>query len=115
MKKHLPAFALIAVWICGMVACSSLGLAPTKSFDEQLANAYGVHTAVVNATATAVTAGVINSTEAIIVQSQAKNARAMLDAAKMAEQLNNITAANNDLTLALNALTALQTYLNQGH
>jgi hypothetical protein len=94
-----------------MTGCAALGLATPKSFDQSLANAYGVHTAVVAATATALSSGAITSKEATIVQTQAIQARAMLDAAKAAETANP-TGAQNDLTLAVTALTALQTYLN---
>lgn len=100
-----------------IVACSTLGLASPQSFDERLANAYGVHTAVVSATATALTAGSITVAEAQAVESQEASVRALLDAAKAAEQGGNTPAASNDLTLALSGLTALQSYLNsqKGH
>jgi hypothetical protein len=97
--------------LAALVGCSSLGLATPKGFDQQLAQAYGIHTAVVSATTTAVTAGTISSAEATQVQTQAISARTMLDTAKSLETTNP-TAASNDLALATTALTALQTYLN---
>jgi len=93
-------------------ACAQLGLATPKGFDQSLAEAYGTHTAVVSATVTALIAGTITSAEAAAVQKQAIAVRETLDAAKEAEQLGNTTAANNDLTLAVTGLTALQSYLN---
>jgi hypothetical protein len=102
---------VLALLLPGFVGCASLGLATPSSFDEKLANAYGVHTAVVSATATALSAGTITSAEASQVQTQERSARAMLDTAKSIEQTNP-TGASNDLTLAVTALTALQTYLN---
>lgn len=102
--------------LCGWIllalgGCSALGLATPKGFDQQLAEAYGTHTAIVSATATALAAGSINSAQAAQVQTQAMSARALLDAAKAAETANP-AAAGNDLTLALTGLTALQSFLN---
>jgi hypothetical protein len=97
--------------VLALTGCASLGLATPKGFDQQLAQAYGIHTAVVSATATALSTGAINSAEATQVQTQANSARAMLDTAKAAEA-SNPTGASNDLSLALTALTALQSYLN---
>lgn len=99
---------LVALAIFG---CASLGLATPQGLDQQLAEAYGVHTAVVSATATAVTTGTISSTEGALVQTQANIARETLDTAKSIET-SNPTGASNDLTLATTALTAIQTYLN---
>lgn len=94
-----------------LAACATLGLSSPQSFDERLANAYGVHTAVVSATATALAAGSINASEAQAIETQEASVRALLDAARVAEESNS-GAANNDLTLALTGLTALQSYLN---
>jgi hypothetical protein len=101
--------ALIAT--LALAGCQALGLASPKGFDQQLAEAYGVHTAVVSATTVAVSAGTISSAEAAQVQTQALSARTLLDTAKSVET-SNPTAAANDLALATAALTALQTYLN---
>lgn len=102
-------FALVC--LATLSACSSLGLATPKGFDQQLAQAYGIHTAVVSATTVAVTAGTISSAEAAQVQTQAVSSRVMLDTARSLEA-SNPTQAATDLTLATTALTALQTYLN---
>jgi hypothetical protein len=106
MRKFLPPLLCLI-----LIGCKSLGLAQPQGFDQQLANAYGVHTAVVQATATALTAGSITPADAVAVQSMEKNARSLLDSAKAVEQVNPAGAQQN-LTLALSALTALQTYLN---
>ena len=92
--------------------CASLGLTAPKGFDQQLASAYGVHTAVVSATTTALTNGAITSTEAQAVQTQALTSRTLLDTAKAAESAGNTAGASNNLSLALAGLTALQNYLN---
>jgi hypothetical protein len=96
------------LWVAG---CSALGLSTPKGFDQSLAEAYGVHTAVVSATAVAVSTGAISSAEATQVQTQALSSRAILDTAKSLES-SNPAAAQSDLVLATTALTALQTYLN---
>jgi len=103
-------YALVLV-LLALSACQSLGLAPPQSFDEKLANAYGVHTAVVQATTTALSSGSISQADAIAVQGMEKNARTLLDSAKSIEQTNP-SGAQTNLGLALSALTALQTYLN---
>jgi len=102
---------LTALALTFLVGCASLGLATPKGFDQQLATAYGVHTAVVSATAAALTSGSISSAEAAAVQTQALTARQLLDTAKTLETANP-AGATNDLTLATTALTAIQTYLN---
>lgn len=98
--------------VIGLSGCAALGLATPKGFDQQLAQAYGVHTAVLQATTTAVNARSLSSEEAVQVKTQADSARALLDAARAAETTGNTAGANSDLTLAISALTALQTYLN---
>ena len=100
----------LALALCLLPACSSLGLATPKGFDQQLAVAYGTHTAVLQALATATNAGTLTSTEATQVNVQAVSARALLDAARAAEATNPAGAQTN-LTLALTGLTALQGYL----
>jgi hypothetical protein len=103
---------LLASVLATLTACASLGLAQPRSFDEQLAQAYGVHTAVVSSLATAVTTGAVNVATATKLEAQAQAARGMLDAARLAEQANNTAGAQSDLTLAMSALTALQSFLN---
>lgn len=92
-----------------VMACSLFG--NPKGFDEQLASAYGVHTAVVSATATALAAGQISAADATAVQTQALTSRQLLDTARSLEG-TNLSTAQGDLTLALTTLTAIQTYLS---
>jgi len=102
-------FALIS--LLAITGCASLGLATPKGFDQNLATAYSVHTAVLQATTTALSAGTISSVEAQAVMTQAMQARTLLDTAHTLETANP-AGANNDLVLATTALTAIQTYLN---
>lgn len=109
--KHV----LAALLLTGIAACSSLGLTPPKGFDQSLAEAYGVHTAVLNATTTALNSGSINSSEASEVATQATSARSLLDLAKAAETAGNAAGAQRDLALASTALNALNSYLQGKH
>ena len=106
MRKLIPLLLLL------LSGCSALGLSTPKGFDQSLAQAYSVHTAVIQATTVALSSGAITSAEATQVQAQAISSRALLDAAKAAENAGNVSGAASDLTLAITALTALQTYLN---
>lgn len=100
---------LAVVFLSG---CAALGLSTPKSFDQKLAQAYGIHTAIIQATTTALNAGSVSADEALQVKTQADSARTLLDDARAAETAGNETGASSDLTLALSALTALQNYLN---
>lgn len=105
---RLP-LTLTLVLLC---SCSWLGLTTPKTFDQQLANAYGVHTAVISATTTALNAGSLSSADAIQVQTIATTSRRLLDTAKAAEIAGDTAGAQKNLVLAMSALQALQTYLN---
>lgn len=95
-----------------LAGCAQLGLATPKGFDQQLASAYGIHTAVVSATTTALTTGTISSADATQVQTMASTSRTLLDTAKAAEGAGDAAGAQRNLILAMSALQALQTYLN---
>lgn len=104
---------VLALLAASLVACGSLGLATPKGFDQSLAEAYGIHTAVLSATATAVTTSALSSADASQINIMALEARSFLDAAKEAELVGDTTTASSKLALATSALTALQTYLNK--
>lgn len=105
----MKSYFSFATLLVTLTACSLFG--SPKGFDQQLAAAYGVHTAVVQATTTALTSGTITSAEAQAVQTQAISARQLLDTAHSLEG-TNLATAQGDLTLATTALTAIQTYLS---
>lgn len=107
MKKSLVLLIALA-----LPACASLGLTTPKGFDQSLAEAYGVHTAVLSATAVAVSTGALSSSDATQVEQMARTARGFLDAARAAERTGNTAGASNELVLATSALAALQTFLN---
>lgn len=95
-----------------LVACKSLGLPSTFSFDEQLASAYTAQTAVLTAATTATNSGTLTPDDALKVLSMAQTSRGFLDAARVAETAGNAAGASQELQLATSALSALQTYVN---
>lgn len=111
MRELIASVGLMLV-LSVIVGCGALGLTKPANFDQSLAQAYGTHTAVVQATDVALNAGSISVAEATLVQQQEKSVRAILDVARQAEVAGDTKAANSNLALALTGLTALQTYLN---
>lgn len=106
MKEAL----ILATAICLLGACSSLGLTPPQTLDEKLAYGYAGVTTALNTIATATTAGQLTSIQATEANGLALQVKQILDNARALEG-NNATAAQNDLTLALSSLTAVQQYL----
>lgn len=104
MKKLSVLFVLLLI-----TACAQLGLTQPQSFDQKLAYAFGTHTAVLNAAATARKAGQITAEDAKQVLKLADESRSLLDAAKMT---GDPREAANKLALAVVILTQLQAYLN---
>ena len=76
-----------------------------------MAYAIGVHTAVLQATTAAVTAGSLSSSDAEAVLKQADTARTVLDTAQAASTAGDVAGADNKLAAALVVLSALQIYL----
>jgi hypothetical protein len=103
---YLPLLLLIAT------ACAQLGIAPAQTFNQKLAYAIGVHTAILQATTNSVTSGNLSSSDATAVLKQADTAKTVLDAAAAANAAGDLTGANNKLALATATLTAIQSYLN---
>lgn len=92
-----------------MVACATLGLAPAKSFSDQVQYVNGELTAVVQTTTAALTSGTLTKKEAQSVQTVALQARALLDAA---QEVGDVPDGQQNLSLAIALLQNLQTYLN---
>lgn len=93
-------------------SCKSFGDQAPQTFNQRLAYAIGVHTSILQASAAAVSAGTLSSTDAQAVLTQADTAKTVLDAAKVASAAGDALGADNKLAAALTVLTALQTYLN---
>ena len=102
--------AWVAAALSLLTACASLGLAPADSFDARLAYAYGTHTAVLQAASAAVSAGTLTRKDGETVLTLAQQSRTLLDSARSVENTDPSTATGR-LTLAVNILTQLQTFL----
>lgn len=105
MKKLFPLLLLLS-------ACASLGVATPQTFNQKLALAYGLHTAVLQATTTAVTNGTLSSDNAAKVLAKADDARTVLDTAQSAYAAGDAAGADSKLAIATVALTAIQAYLS---
>jgi hypothetical protein len=113
LPRHLSqyaAFLLLAVLVAG---CNGDGgIVPAKNFEQQLAYAYGTHSAVLVAAANAVEVGTLPVEDAQQVLRLADESRALLDMSRLALGVGDITTAQGQLTLATNILTQLNSYLN---
>lgn len=106
-----PRYYFTVLLLVLLAGCAQLGMAPAQNFDQKLAYAYGVHTAVINATAAALDAKSIRSTDAEQVKTLADQSRSLLDAAKVASAGGDLTTANSKLLLGTQILEQLQAYL----
>ena len=108
--RNMRHYYLFILLVCA-AGCAQLGMAPPQNFEQKLAYAYGVETAVKNATADALNAKTIKSTDAEQVQTLTAQSRTLLDAAKLASAGGDLSTANAKLLLGTQILTQLQTYL----
>jgi len=99
------------MWMMLLIAACA-AFAPAKSFDQQMAYAYGTHTAIVQAATASLTAGSLSATDGDAVLKLALQSRAILDGAKVAAGMGDMTTAQGQLALAINILTELQTFLH---
>lgn len=94
-----------------LMGCQQLGLVQPDTFQQKLAYAYGVHAAVLQTAASAVTTKAMTPADGKHVLSLADESRALLDTANVAAVSGDPTLANNKLLLATSILTQLQQYL----
>lgn len=99
------------VMLAFLVGCAAL--TTPKSFDQQLAYAYGVHTAVLQAAATGVENGTLSVKDGETVLSLADQCRTILDTAKAAEAMGDVQGAADKLVLGLEILQNIQKFLDQ--
>jgi hypothetical protein len=102
----VPSVALLAG------GCSTFGVQPARSFDQQLAYAYSTHTAVLDSAANALEAGSLTVEDAEAVLAMADQSRVLLDSARLAAGAGDVTTAEGRLALATNVLQQLVAYLN---
>lgn len=103
-------FATFACVLFALSACAQLGLAPAQTLDQKIEYGYGGVDGVLKAIPPAIAAGTLSSDRAAHANGLALNVKSILDTARAAES-TNVTSAQNDLTLATAALTAVQKYL----
>ena len=105
--KRLLAIVLAA----SLAACSSLGVAPAKSFDQSLAYAEGQVTALQQSAAQAVAAHTLKPAAAQEVLKIADEATAAIAAARGAEVSGDTSTAQAKLAVATAALSQLAAFL----
>ena len=97
--------------LCGALsACASLGLQPAQTFDQKIAYAYGIHTAVLETASADVSAHQLTAKDGDAILQLADQSRTLLDSAKILSA-TDVSSANSKLLLATAILTQLQTYL----
>lgn len=111
MNKLKNAFTLMAFAIV-LTSCATLGTEQPKSFDDRLAYAVGIYTAVQHTVTISTTNGSMTSEEGALIIKQAETAKVILDTARAASNAGDSAGADSKLATALTVLNALQTYLN---
>lgn len=108
LVRRYNVLVLVAVLIAGCAA-----LTAPKSFDQQLAVAYSVHTAVLDAAADGVNSGAISVADGRTVLKIADQAKLLLDSARAAESLGDDKSATEKLNLAVQVLQNLQAFVEK--
>lgn len=106
LKKLSPIVTLLL-----LVGCASLGLAPASKFDERLAYAVSQNAAVRQAAAVSLENGEITLEDAQYVLKLTDESRKLLDAARLASGVGDISTAEGRLNVAVSVLANLQAYL----
>lgn len=106
----MKALGLVAIVLL-LTGCESLGLAPAKTFDQQLAYGYSTVASIRQSAANALTTGTIKVADAEQVQKLSDQARAGLDAARGASLQGDMKTAVGQLQLANSVLTQLAVFL----
>jgi hypothetical protein len=102
----------LALCLIVVAGCANLGLVQPQSFDQQIAYAFGVHTAVLETASAEVSAKSLSVADGNQVLRLADQSRTLLDSAKELET-NDLATAQGKLTLATTILTQLQNYLQK--
>jgi hypothetical protein len=112
MNRH-PFAAVAAAYLCFLIltGCASIGLQPAQTFDERLAYAVSQNAAVRQSAANSLDAGEIQIDDAKFVLKTTDEARALLDAAKVASGAGDVSTAEGRLGVAVSVLSQLQNYL----
>lgn len=106
MKKLLAICLLLT-----LAACTSLGLTPPQSFDQQVAYGYGTVTALRVSAAQALDTHTLSAADAQHVLDATDSARMALDAAESSQVSGDKATAATRLAAATSALMQLQQFL----
>jgi hypothetical protein len=98
------------LWL--MVACTSLGLEQPKSLEDRLAYAYASNAAVRDASTSSFQVGALTPAEFREFIKKNDEVRAILDSAKIAVQVGDVSTAEGRLNAALVILAELQKTLH---
>lgn len=109
--QRLLGTPLAVVLLLAIVACAQLGVVQPQGFEQQLAYGYGAVTTVRQSAADAIKAKTLTAADGKHVLTITDQARAGLDAAKLASSIGNSADAAAKLQLATGILTQLQRYL----
>ncbi len=110
--KDFARFGATYVLACLLMAgCAQLGLAPASSFDERLAYAVSQNAAVRQTAAVSLEQGEISLEDAQYVLKLTDESRKLLDAARLASGVGDVSTAEGRLSVAVSVLTNLQAYL----
>ena len=107
--KHLKLPAILVVAL--LAGCALFGVPEPQNSTERLAIAYNVHTSVLQGTTDSLNAGDITSADAEQILGLADESRALLDAARIALEGNDVSTGEGKLNLAMALLSELQLYL----
>ena len=110
MIARLLSYTGLVLVLCG---CAAAGLQPAQGFNDRLGYALATHTAVLQSTTAAVTAGAIQSSEAERIAKLADESRALLDTARVVHAAGDVQGADSRLALATAILQKLQAYLQE--
>lgn len=110
MRTVISAFMALFT-LCLLISCAEVGVTAPQTFNQRLAAGYTSVTTVRQATITLLQAKKITPKDAQTVQDQTDSARVGLDLAA-AMSVTDLKAAENRLTVSLELLRGLQTYLN---
>ena len=105
---NIPGIILACLVLAG---CAGAGLEPARDFNDQVAYALGVHTAVLETATRALQAQELTVSEAEDVADLADSARDLIDASRRVHDAGDVDEGQRRLNQALVILQELQAYI----
>jgi hypothetical protein len=112
-KRHVPSHAIWLAAIAALILGACGALTAPQGFEQRLAYAYGVNTAVLNSTAASVKAGRLSPDAGESVLELSDKARLLLDLSRTFYSAGDIKQAEGQLTLAIGVLHELQSFVER--